>query len=175
MCMHTDELKRAKQNITVHNEHLDEMFVCIFLNTHIGVINMSVLLALAIILAVIAVAIRRNANVKATSVVATTEVVAAAVVAPSVAHTQDVCDPINDYNAVDYSVMITLVCILMYTKTSLKAHKRHVRTVQGKLAHKAACAHIRAQREARSNAMGYVTSANIKAVARADERKACVS
>ena len=134
---------------------------------------MSVLLALAIIVAIIVVAIRRNNNVKAAAVVATTEVVAADA-AQSVAHTQDVCDPINDYNAVDYSVMITLVYILMYTKTSLKAHKRHVRTVQGKLAHKAACAHIRAQREARSNAMGYVTSANIKAVARADERKALV-
>ena len=105
------------------------MFVCIFLNTHIGVINMSVLLTLAIILAIIAVVIRRNSNVKATSVVATTSVVAADA-AQSVAHTQDVCDPINCTEA--------LVYVLMYTKTTLKAQRLDGRRARSHAANKAA-------------------------------------
>ena len=185
MYVHTDELKRAKQNITVHNEHLDEMFVCIFLNTHIGVINMSVLLALAIIVAIIAAVCTVKAVRSATkAVVTTTSVVAEA--APSVAHTQDVCDPINSNVAHsderhewlwDYVLVTSLVAVTVtYThiKWAAKAAKRDTRTMRGKLAHKAACAHIRAQRKARSNAMSYVTSANTKAIAKADERKALV-
>ena len=146
---------------------------------------MSVLLALAIIVAIIAVAIRRNNNVKAAAVVATTEVVAADA-AQSVAHTQDVCDPINSNVAHsderhewlwDYVLVTSLVAVTVtYThiKWAAKAAKRDTRTMRGKLAHKAACAHIRAQRKARSNAMSYVTSANTKAIAKADERKALV-
>ena len=104
---------------------------------------MSVLLALAIIVAIIAVAIRRNNNVKAAAVVATTEVVTAnaavattevvtANAAASVAHTQDVCDNIHCTEA--------LVMVLMYTKISLKANRLQGRRARSHAAHKAACA-----------------------------------
>lgn len=100
---------------------------------------MSVLLVLAIIVAIVAVAIRRSSNVKAAGVVATTEVVAAAVVAPS-AHTQDVCDPIN--------VMPALVMVLAYTKSALKAQRLKARRARSHTAHKAACARSRAAYDA---------------------------
>lgn len=92
---------------------------------------MDMLAILAIVIAVIAVVIRRNNNVKAAAVVATTEVVAANAAA-SVAHTQDVCDPIN--------VMPALVMVLAYTKSALKAQRLSVRRARSHAAHKAACA-----------------------------------
>ena len=135
---------------------------------------MSVLLALAIIVAIIAVAIRRNNNVKAAAVVATTEVVAANVAAPSAAHTQDVCDPINDCNAVDYSVMVALVYILMYTKIALKAQRLEARRARSANAAMYRSNGLYIARGIRSAMMEHVTYINAKAVAKADERKALV-
>lgn len=137
---------------------------------------MSVLLPLAIIVAivaVIAVAIRRNNNVKAAVVVATTEVVAANAAA-SVAHTQDVCDPINDCNAVDYSVMVALVYILMYTKSTLKAQRLEARRARSANAAMYRSNGLYIARGIRSAMMEHVTYINAKAVAKADERKALV-
>lgn len=146
---------------------------------------MSVLLALAIIVAIIAVAIRRNNNVKATAVVATTSVVAANAAA-SVAHTQDVCDPINSHVAHSgeqnewlwkYALVTSLVAVTVtYThiKWASKAAKRSTRTIRGKLAHKHVCNGKYIARGIRSAMMDTVTHINAKAIAKADERKALV-
>ena len=100
---------------------------------------MSVLLTLAIIVAIIAVVIRRNNNVKAEAVAATTEVVAVNAAA-SVAHTQDVCDPIN--------VMPALVMVLAYTKSALKEERLNGRRARARAWHISNCARLRAAYDA---------------------------
>ena len=100
---------------------------------------MSVLLTLAIILAIIAVVIRRNNNVKAEAVAATTEVVAVNAAA-SVAHTQDVCDPIN--------VMPALVMVLAYTKSALKEERLNGRRARARAWHISNCVRLRAAYDA---------------------------
>lgn len=126
---------------------------------------MDMLAILAIVIAVIAVVIRRNNNVKAAAVVATTEVVAANAAA-SVAHTQDVCDPIN--------VMPALVMVLAYTKSTLKAQRLSVRRARSANAAMYRSNGLYIARGIRSAMMEGVTYINAKAVAKADERKALV-
>ena len=126
---------------------------------------MDMLAILAIVIAIIAVVIRRNNNVKAAAVVATTEVVAANAAA-SVAHTQDVCDPIN--------VMPALVMVLAYTKSTLKAQRLSVRRARSANAAMYRSNGLYIARGIRSAMMEGVTYINAKAVAKADERKALV-
>ena len=141
--------------------------------------------AFAIIVIVCAcVAIRRNVSAKA-AVVATTSVVAADA-AQSVAHTQDVCDPINSHVAHSgeqhewlwkYALVTSLVAVTVtYThiKWASKAAKRSTRTMRGKLAHKHVCNGKYIARGIRSAMMDTVTRINAKAIAKADERKALV-
>lgn len=98
---------------------------------------MSVFLALAIIvaiIAVIAVAIRRNNNVKAAAVVATTEVVAATTATETHAGEQPVVEVINQ------DCMEAVVMVLAYTKSALKEERLNGRRARARAWHTRSCA-----------------------------------
>lgn len=112
---------------------------------------MSVLLALAIIVAVIA-AVRTALTVQTATKAIVTTISVVAEAAPSVAHTQDVCDPINEY-------MYALVSVCMYTKASLKEERLNGRRARARAWHINNCASKEAARKARKEAMAYISAA----------------
>lgn len=94
---------------------------------------MSVLLTLAIIVAIIAVAIRRNNNVKAV-VAATTSVVATTAATETHAGEQPVVEVINQ------DCMEAVVMVLAYTKSALKEERLNGRRARARAWHTRSCA-----------------------------------
>lgn len=123
---------------------------------------MSVLLALAIIVAIIAVA----CAVKAVRSAAKTVTCAATAATETHADTTSVVDIINP------DCMEAVVMVLAYTKASLKEERLNGRRARARAWHIRSCASKEAARKARKDAMGPVAAANRRAVAAAECRKA---
>lgn len=122
---------------------------------------MSVLLALAIIVAIIAVV----CAVKAVRVTATKSVAATTATEPH-ADEQSAVDITNQ------DCMEAVVMVLAYTKASLKEERLNGRRARARAWHIRSCASKEAARKARKDAMGPVAAANRRAVAAAECRKA---
>lgn len=114
---------------------------------------MSVLLALAIIVAVIAV----TCAVKAVRVTTTK---------PHAGATTPVVEVINQ------DCMEAVVMVLAYTKSALKEERLNGRRARARAWHTRSCASKESARKARKDAMGPVAAANRRAVAAAECRKA---
>ena len=125
---------------------------------------MSVLLALAIIVAIIAV----TCAVKAVRAVAKTVTCAATAATETHADTTSVVDIINP------DCMEAIIAVLAYTKASLKAQRLSVRRARSANAAMYRSNGLYIARGIRSAMMEDVTYINAKAVAKADERKALV-
>ena len=129
------------------------MFVCISFNTHIGVINMSVLLALAIIVAVIAAACTVKAVRSATKVAPCVDLTTYAATKPHADVVTSVVDIVNP------DCMEAVVMVLSYTKASLKEERLNGRRARARAWHIANCASKEAARKARKDAMAYISAA----------------